>query len=215
MLNRSTWRAVARLALLVLAVFTTSLEAQEKWQSIELSARGRPIPTLKAVGIKAKAECNGQSYSAFVFVWGRQGSGIYTIGIVISGFDGVIPEAELDKYRGPDLSEKAMTEDVISINLHQDRGEQSFSARLLMTTSFMLPNYVRGASREYFGTNPHLGNKKEKEEWHELLAMLSRGIADGHIVIGGGGFPKEIVIRFGGEGVATPAKELMQFIAEK
>jgi len=212
MVNKSIYKALRICALVFPLILSTSLKAQETWHPIHLFAKNKPMAKLKAIGIRAKAECNGQSYDAFVVFWGREGSKIYSINMVIRGFGGVIPNSVLDNYRGPDLSEVA-NEDCITINIRRNQWYKSFSTRLVISTTLMLPNYIRGDSDELFSTNPRL-DKIEMKGWNDLLDFLTQGMSKGSIVIGEGRFPQKIVVSFGGNGVVPLAKELMHFIAE-
>ena len=213
MYNRSMWKITSGLALSFLMMFSASLKAQDTWESIPVVAHGEPIPTLKAIGVKAIAECDGRTYPAYVIAHGRVGGGIIFIDMVIEGLGDAIPGAELDEFRGPDLSQKAIDKDAIRICLKQSKGTKVFSTRLEVGTGWV-PDNVLGASKEYFTTNPRAG-KQELKKSAELLNTLSQGISEGRLVIGEGIFSKKIVVKFGGEGVEPLAKELKRFILKK
>jgi hypothetical protein len=207
-------KLLKHLMVIVALVFAASLRAQEVWHPIQLSSHGKTIDTLKAFGIKAKGEYDGQNFDAFVFVWGRLNSEIYNVGFVVPSIKDVIPDAALDEYRGPDLSTKAINRDCLKINICGDKGAKVFSTRMVMGATVMLPDSVRGSAKEYFGSNVRPGVKDAKA-WRELLTLMSQGFREGSIALSEDALSKKIVIKFQGEGSAPVAKDLVQFITKK
>lgn len=188
--------------------------ASESWRNVQLGESASTYPLLKACGIKAAAKCGGEFFTAFVYVWGRAGSGLPKFNVVVNGLDGTIPASELADFEGPDLSSKALDTDVVAVKIQQDPGAKEYAARLIMSQATWLPRDVRGAGDVAFQLNflgP--GRKSSDKIATQLLGALSQGFTSGQMVIGEGILSKAVTVTFGGDGAQSCFATLARHIA--
>jgi hypothetical protein len=171
-----------------------------------------PLTKLRGIAIPAEAVYKGQHLKAYVFFSGYDGHaggpGYPFFGVYVENIEKYIPESEIDKFRGPDLSQYATKNDAIQLNVTQGNSRREITTRLLFTDGM---NFDSGFQAEgSFETNPR-ETKIATDTWMQFLAQMSNGFEDGKAVIGGRGLSGELTVKFSGVGLGTKLKELIAY----
>ena len=199
--------------LLMLVASSQVFLAQNAWhKETMLGLDNEPLTKLRGIAIPAEAEYMGQTFKAYVFFSGYDGHaggpGHPFLGIHVDNIDTFIPESEMAKFMGPDLSQYAMQNDAIRVSIKRGDSTLETNTRLLFTDGkYFDPGFQTSG---YFETNP----KKTKlavDAWMKFLAQMSDGFQEGKVVIGGKAFSSELTVRFSGNGLGVQLKELMAY----
>ena len=158
------------------AIFAQTLTAQDAWRRLILRSNGKPIETLREIGIPATAEYDGKKLNAYVFFSGYEkagGTGHPDFGVLVEGIEKVVPPGELAQFEGPDLSEAARKENAISISTLRNKTERSYSTHLIFTGA-SLPPEIQGDENQVFETNIR-STKNEKKSVERFCCGLEFG----------------------------------------
>ena len=201
------------LFLLLFSVSIPLLLAQDIWHKETMRGLDSvPLTTLRGIGIPAEAEYKGHIIKAYVFFSGYDGHaggrGYPVLGIHVEDIEKYIPEAEMLKFMGPDLSQYAMQNDAIQLSVRQGGINKKISTRLLFSDG---KDFDPGFDTVgFFETNPRK-TKFATDAWMRFLALMSDGFEEGKVVIGGKAFSGELTVRFSGNGLGAQLKELMAY----
>jgi hypothetical protein len=182
------------------------LRAQEAWRELGLS-----IPTLRAIGIPATAECNGQKMKAYVVLWGHvkpDGMGYPSMGIFVENLSEVIPPVELEQFDPTHMPDVVIKSKTMEINLTNKTITKTLSTRVSLSGGDFFPEYVRGNEYYFFDMNL-ISTKSEDAAWKQFVVYMSSGFDKGHLTIGGPVFSHKLYVEFSGKGIEPLLKKLM------
>jgi hypothetical protein len=198
---------------LLLLALAPLLFAQDAWHKVTmLGLNNAPLTKLRGIAIPAEAEYKGQKIKAYVFFSGYDGHaggpGHLFLGIYVEDIDKYIPESEINKFMGPDLSQFAMQNDAIRLSVRRGDSKLETITRLLFTDGKYFDTGFQ--TDGFFETNPRK-TKIATDAWMQFLTQMSDGFEDGKVVIGGKAFPSELTVRFSGNELGAKLKELMAY----
>ena len=194
-------------------VIAFKLHSHDAWREIVLSDNGKPIPTLKAIAIPATVECNGKKMKAYVVLEGHSkpdGLGYPSLSVVVQNIKDVVPSSELEQFEGPDLSDAAIKERALEINIVSNKMSRIINTRMIFAQEPDLPADVLGDEDNIIdmGVFP---TKQDKMAWKQLIVEMSSGFDKGHLTIGGPIFSHKLNVEFSGKGIESPLKKLLEF----
>jgi hypothetical protein len=207
------FRCRSLILLFLFFVLSNILCAQSVWhEETMLGLDNVHLTTLKGISIPAEAEYKGHKFNANVFFYGYDGhaggKGYPSLGIHVDGIEKYIPESQLEKFMGPDLSQYAVQNNVIQLNLRQGASHREISTRLLFTDGkFFDPGFQ---TIGYFETNPKR-DKASTIAWKQFLLKVSEGFEEGKVVIGKNAFPGELIVKFSGNGLGFKLQNLIAY----
>jgi len=200
---------------LVFIAFCPTSFAQDGWHRVTMLGLNKvPLTKLRGIAIPAEAEYQGEKIKAYVFFSGYDGhsggTGHPSFGVYVENIGNFIPESEIDKFRGPDLSQYAMQSDAMRLSVRNGTSTKEIRSRLLFTDGrYFDTGFETDGS---FEANP---SKSAANAWAQFLAQMSGGFTEGEVVIGGKAFSKPLIVRFSGLGMGTKLKELMAFCSKQ
>jgi hypothetical protein len=185
------------------AAFTS---AEDVWRSVPATPPG-PDHYLVGVAVDAVAVHSQQESKAQVVISGNRESGISQIAIWIDGLSQMISEKELEPYTGPDLGHEALNSHMIEIRLVSSKGEVHFNSRMVMTGGRGFPKGLAADGDLLFNSN-----RKMDGQFKAFLRQMSEGFNYGVVTIGRGVFTSAFEVKFGGKGVESQLKTLIDTV---
>lgn len=181
--------------------------AQDVWRSVPTVPRGPRDSDSVGATVDAVAIRGGKQSKARVVIYGARKSGILIIGIWIHGLSELIPEKELWPYTGPDLGHEARNPRMMQITLVSPTGAVKFDSRMGVVTDLSLP---RGVDED--GSDMFAAEIKNDDHSKALLHKMNEGFDEGLVWIGRGVFSPPIEVKFGGEGIQSHLKTVLDFV---
>jgi hypothetical protein len=185
--------------------------AQEKWQSIPSLPRGANEPDLHGAVINAVSIYDNRRYDARVVISGARQSGIYLLGFWVRNLFDVMPERELWPYMGPDLGKEAENDHMINLVIRRDKKTYKFNLILNMLSP---GNYPKGTADDNDYSELFNAYMPPDKRMYSLIRLMADGFDAATATIGLGVFKHPIEIRFTGNGIEQPLREVVRFVGE-
>jgi hypothetical protein len=209
--KHNVWLILRYCILLLCMMLSTIGMAQEKWQSIPSLPRGANEPDLHGAVINAVSIYDNRRYDARVVISGARQSGIYLLGFWVRNLFDVMPERELWPYMGPDLGKEAENDHMINLVIRRDKKTYKFNLILNMLSP---GNYPKGTADDNDYSELFNAYMPPDKRMYSLIRLMADGFDAATATIGLGVFKHPIEIRFTGNGIEQPLREVVRFVGE-
>jgi hypothetical protein len=209
--KQNVWLTVLYCVLSLCMMLPTIVMAQEKWASIPSLPRSADEPDLHGAVINAVSICNNRRIDARVVISGARQSGIYLLGFWVRNLYDVMPESELWPYMGPDLGKEAENDHMINLIIQRDKKTYKFNLILNMLSP---GNYPKGTAEENDYNELFNAYMPPDKRMYSLIRFMADGFDAATATIGIGVFKHPLEIRFIGNGIEKPLREVVEFVGE-
>jgi hypothetical protein len=149
----------------------------------------------------------GRQSKARVAIYGARKSGLLNICIWIGGLSQLISEENLLPFRGPVLGREARNAHMIEITLVSPTGDVRFNSRMVVISDGNFPEGVDDDGSDVFAAN-----SENDKRFMALIHKMNEGFEHGVVWIGRGVFSPPIEVKFGGKGIQSHLKTVIDFV---